>query len=138
MAEAAELQRTQQTIISRFLFHHFGHQVVVLQCQLAAYGSSYGKKVLYSLRDVSKLFEFYLPEMLDSSKKEINKLELTLGGDHGKGAFTLLACLIIRFTDALDPQVMEFQIREIDSEMDLMELLLPLVKKLEAGLKAIY
>jgi hypothetical protein len=145
MAEAANLRTTQQTIISRFLFHHFGHRVVVPQRQLAAYGSTYveyetfteifnGKQVLYSFRDISKLFEFYLPEMLESFKKEIDKLELTLGGDHGKGAFTFLACLIIRFTDGSDPQVMEFQIGEIDSEKDSMELLLPLVKKLEVGL----
>jgi hypothetical protein len=41
MAEAANLRTTQQTIISiRFLFHHFGHRVVVPQRQLAAYGSS--------------------------------------------------------------------------------------------------
>jgi hypothetical protein len=122
------------------------HRVVVSQSQLAAYRSSYveyetftetfnGKKVMYSFRDVSKLFDFYLPEMLESFKKEIDKLELTLGGDHGKGAFTFLACLIIRFTDDSDPQVMEFQIEEIDSATDLMELLLPLVKKLEVGLK---
>jgi hypothetical protein len=146
MAEAANLRTTQQTIISRFLFHHFGHRVVVPQRQLAACGSSYveyetftetfnGKKVLHSFRDVSKLFEFYLPEMLESFKKEVDKLELTLGGDHGKGAFTFLACLIIQFTDGSDPQVMEFQIGEIDSETDSMELLLPLVKKLEVGLK---
>jgi hypothetical protein len=81
------------------------------------------------------LFEFYLPEMLESFKKEIDKLELTLGGDHGRGAFTFLGCLIIRYTDGSDPQVMEFQIGEIDSETDSMELLLPLVKKLEVGLK---
>jgi hypothetical protein len=147
MAESANLRTTQQTIISRFLFHHFGHRVVVPQRELAAYGSSYveyetftetfkGKKVLYSFRDVSKLFDFYLPEMLESFKKEIDKLELTLGGDHGKGAFTFLACLIIRFTDGSDPKVMEFQIGEIDSETDSMELLLPLVKKLEVGLKS--
>jgi hypothetical protein len=82
------------------------------QWQLAARGSSFaeretftetynGKKVLCSCPDVSKLFNFCLPQMLESFKKEIDKLELTLGGDHWKGAFTFLACLIIRFTDHL-------------------------------------
>jgi hypothetical protein len=75
-----------------------------------------GKKVLYLFWDISKLFEFYLPEMLESFKQDIDKLELTLGGNHGKGGFTFLACLIIQCTDGLDPKVMEFQIGEIDSE----------------------
>ena len=68
----ANLRTTQQTIISKFLFHNFGHRIVVPQRQLAAYRSSYveyetfteifgGKKVSYSFRDVSKLFKFYLP-----------------------------------------------------------------------------
>jgi hypothetical protein len=59
MAEAANLQTTQQKVITRFLFHHFGHQVVVPQRELATYGSQYvtfkmftktfkGRKVLYS------------------------------------------------------------------------------------------
>jgi hypothetical protein len=58
MAEAANLRTTQPQFITRFLFHHFGHQVVVPQRELAAYGSQYvtfktftktfkGKKVLY-------------------------------------------------------------------------------------------
>jgi hypothetical protein len=36
MAEAANLQSRQQRIIARFLFHHFGHQVVVPQRKLVA------------------------------------------------------------------------------------------------------
>jgi hypothetical protein len=73
--------------------------------------------------------------MLGSFNKKIGKMELTLGGDHGKGAFTFIACLIIQFEDPLEePQVLEFQIGEINSEKDSMELLLPLVKKLGEGL----
>jgi hypothetical protein len=79
---------------------------VVPQRQLAACGSNFvehetftktfnGKKILCSFRDVSKLFHFHLPEMLESFKKEIDKLELKFGGGHGKGAFTFLACLIV-------------------------------------------
>ncbi len=127
MAEAANLRTTQQKVITRFLFHHFGHRVVVPQRELAAYGSQYvtfeiftktfkGRKVLYSYRDITVLLEFYLPQMLGSFNKAIDKMELTLGGDHGKGAFTFIACLIIRFEDPLEePQVLEFQIGEIDS-----------------------
>jgi hypothetical protein len=41
MAEAVNLRTTQQRLISRFLFHHFGHRVVVPQRELVAYGSQY-------------------------------------------------------------------------------------------------
>ena len=146
MAEAANLRTTQQKVITRFLFHHFGHRVVVPQRELAAYGSQYvtfetftktfsGKKVLYSYRDITVLLKFYLPQIVGSFNKTIHKMDLTLGGDHGKGAFTFIACLIIRFEDPLEePQVLEFQIGEIDSEKDSMELLLPLVEKIGEGL----
>jgi hypothetical protein len=73
--------------------------------------------------------------MLGSFNTRIGKMELTLGGDHGKRAFTSIACLIIRFEDPLEePQLLEFQIGEIDSNKDSMELLLPLVEKLGEGL----
>jgi hypothetical protein len=120
--------------------------VVVPQRELAAYGSQYvtfktftksfnGRKVLYSYRDITVLLEFYLRQLLGSFNKKINKMELTLGGDHGKGAFTFIACLIVWFEDPLEaPQVLEFQIGKIDSEKDSMELLLPLVEKLGEGL----
>jgi hypothetical protein len=146
MAEVANLRTTQQRVISRFLFHHFGHRVVVPQRDLAAYGLQYvifetftktlnRRKVLYSYRDVTMLLEFYLPQMLGSFSKKIDKMELTLGGNHGKGAFTFIACLIARFEDpSEEPQVLEFQIGEIDSKKDSVELLLPLVEILGEGL----
>jgi hypothetical protein len=68
--------------------------------------------------------------LLESFEKRISKFELTLGGDHGKGAFTFLACLIIRFADGSDPKEIELQIGEIGSETDTMEVLQPLVNKL--------
>jgi hypothetical protein len=90
---------------------------------------------LYSYRGVTMLLEFYLPQMLGSFSKNVEKMELTLGGDHGKGTFTFIACLIVRFEDpSEEPQVLEFQIGEIDSEKDSMKLLLPLVEKLGEGL----
>jgi hypothetical protein len=46
-----------------------------------------------------------------------------------------IACLIVRFEDpSEEPQVLEFQIGEVDSETDSMELLLPLVERLGEGL----
>jgi hypothetical protein len=110
MAEAANLRTTQQRVISRFLFHHFGHRVVIPQRELAVYGSQFvtfetftktfnERKVLYLYGDVTMLLEIYLPQMLGSFSKNIEKMELTLQGDHGRGAFTFIACLIVRFED---------------------------------------
>ena len=136
------MRMTQQIQISRYLTQLFGHKVVVSQRELAAFGSEFvpyetfheeigGKKILYSYRDLAKLLEFYLPELLESFEKPISKFELTLGGDHGKGAFnTFLACLIIRFVDNFDPVETELQIGEIGSETDTIEVLQPLVDKL--------
>jgi hypothetical protein len=42
---------------------------------------------------------------------------------HGKGAFTFLACLIIRFADGSGPLEIELQSGEIGSETDTMEVL---------------
>jgi hypothetical protein len=85
MAEVANLRTTQQKVITRFLYHHFGHWVVVPQRKLAAYGSQYvrfetftktfkGRKVLYSYQDITVLLEFYLPQMLGSFNKNIRPL----------------------------------------------------------------
>jgi hypothetical protein len=150
MAEAANLRTTQQRVISRFLFNHFRHRVVGPQRELAVYGSQYvtferftktfnRRKVLYSYRDITMLLEFYLPQMLGSFIKKIDKRELTLGGDRNTGAFTFIACLIVRFEDpSEEPQVLEFQIGKIDSETDSMELLLLLVEKLGEGLLSMH
>jgi hypothetical protein len=76
------------------------------------------------------LLEFYLPQMLGSFDKKINKMELTLWEDHGKGAFTVIACLIIQFEDPWEEaQVLEFQIGKIDCKKLSKELLLLLVAK---------
>jgi hypothetical protein len=76
---------------------------------------------LYSYRDLAQLLEFYLPELLESFEEAISKFELTLGGDHGKGAFTFLACLMIGFADGSDFLEIELQIGEIGSETDTVE-----------------
>jgi hypothetical protein len=119
MVESANLRTTRQTVISRFLFHHFGHWVVVPQRQLAAmqiaicnvwnvYQDIQWKESSVLDQDITVLLEFYLPQMLESFNKTIDKIELTLvGGEHGKGAFAFIARLIVRFDDPLEePQVL--------------------------------
>lgn len=47
-------------------------------------------------------------------QQNIYKMELRLGGDHGKDTFTFIACLITQFEDPLEePHVLEFQIGEV-------------------------
>ena len=81
------------------------------------------------------MVSFYLPEFVKEFEKPIETMEIMLGGDHGKGSFTFLATLVIRFEDKLDPYILEMQVGEIASAQALVELLKPLVKKLEEGLK---
>jgi hypothetical protein len=142
----ANLQTTQQREIAKYLQAHFGFPVVVPKKELASYGSTFvdyeifykefnGKKVQYSFRSIPKMLLFYLPEFLKEFKKPIETMEIMLGGDHGKGSFTFLATLAIRFADRSDPYILEMQVGEIASAQDSVELLKPLVKKLEEGLK---
>lgn len=81
------------------------------------------------------MLSFYLPEFLKEFKKLIESMEIMLGGDHGKGFFACLTTLVIQFADKLDPYILEMQVREIAWTQDLVELLKPLMKKLELGLQ---
>jgi hypothetical protein len=81
MAEPENLQMTQQIQISRFLTQPFGHKVVILQQELLApFGLEFvpyetfhkvigGKQILYYFCHLAQLWEFYLPELLESFKK---------------------------------------------------------------------
>jgi hypothetical protein len=65
----------------------------------------------------------------------ITKCELSLGENHGKGAFTFLAVLFVRYQDPLEPPtILEFQIGEMSSMTDLVELLRQMTRKLEISL----
>jgi hypothetical protein len=67
---------------------------------------------------------FYGRTIFEDSCKEIDKLELLLGGDHGKVAFTFLFVVVVRYKENTHtPMIVELQLGQIDSTKDSMDLL---------------
>ena len=67
---------------------------------------------------------------------DIEKIEICLGGDHGKGKFTFVAMIIVRYINKQRAsKIFEFQIGQIDHGGDTVELLEPLLSRLEKGIK---
>jgi hypothetical protein len=149
MCEDANLQTGQQRVINSYLLYHFGKRVSVSEQEIRDVGSKYvpyvtanwvieghKKKILYSHRSAYDLFQHYARTIFEDSQKEIDKLELLLGGDHGKGAFTFLFVIVVRYKDVTRaPMIVELQLGQIDSTEDSMELLWPLLDYMMAGLK---
>jgi hypothetical protein len=94
------------------------------------------KKILYSHRSAYDLFQCYGRTIVEDSGNKIEKLELLLGaGDHGKGAFTFLFVVVVRYKDPTRaPMIVELQLGQIDSTEDSMELLRPLLDDMMPGL----
>ena len=142
MSEEANLRLNQQRIVNKYLLHHFGHRVCVPETNISEIGSSFipytcdqfkheGKKINYSHRKLTELLNHYSLVLFDRKHlEEIEKVEVLLGGDHGKGAFTFLAIIIIRFKTTKEPLILDLQIGQIDSQDDKLELLRPLVGKI--------
>ena len=67
----------------------------------------------------------------------IEQIELLFGGNHGKGAFIFLMTVIVRFQSwlGLKDEFYNFQLGQIDTTSDTANLLQPLVKDLEVGIK---
>jgi hypothetical protein len=99
--DANNLQTGQQSIINSYLSYHFGKQASVSEREIREVGSNdvpyvtvsrvivgHKKKILYSHRSTYDLFQCYGRAIFEDSGKEIEKLDLLLGGDHRKGAFT--------------------------------------------------
>jgi hypothetical protein len=149
MCEDANLQTGQQRIINSYLSYHFGKRVCVSEREITEVGSDYvpyvtanrliegqKKKILYSHRSAHDLFQCYGRTIFEGSRNEIDKLELLLGGDHGKGAFTFLFVIVVRYKDSTRaPMIVELQLGQIDSTEDSMELLRPLLDDMVPGLK---
>ena len=137
MCEDANLQTGQQRIINSYLSYHFGKRVCVSESEIAEVGSNYfpyvtanqvivgqKKKILYFHWSAYDLFQCYGRTIFEDSRTEIDKLELLLGGDHGKGAFTFMFVIVVRYKDSTRaPMIVELQLGQIDSTKDSMELL---------------
>jgi hypothetical protein len=148
MYKDANLQTGQQRIINSYLSYHFGKRVSVSEREIREVGLNYvpyvtanrvivghKKKILYSHRSAYDLFQCYGRTIFEDSGNEIEKLELLLGGDHGKGAFTFLFAIVVRYKDPTRaPMIVELQLGQIDSTEDSMELLRPLLDAMMPGL----
>ena len=68
----------------------------------------------------------------------VDNLELVLGGDHGKGSYSLLASIVVRFKDhRRDPDVLDLECGRIEYHQDKIELLKILIEKLKPSLDRI-
>ena len=70
-----------------------------------------------------------------SDLEDVLHLELALGGNHGKGAFTFLAVVFVRYSNGNKCNIFEMQVGQIDSASDSAEILKPLLEKLEVALQ---
>jgi hypothetical protein len=68
---------------------------------------------------------------------DISHAKLALGGDHGKGAFTFLAVLFLRYTNGKKVSIFEMQVGQIGSASDSAEIIKPLIEKLEETIRRI-
>ena len=93
------------------------------------------EKIRYHHRSAGVIFKKYVKTIVGDKVHEIEKLELLFGGDHGKGAFTFLFVVIVRFIDGREPNLFEFQIGQIDSKDDSVTYLRPLIMDLQEGVQ---
>ena len=85
------------------------------------------------------MIAFYSNNLLFQRTDQIEKIEICLGGDHGKRKFIFMAIVAIRYKkeSGLEPLIKEYQIGQIDHSSDNVELLRPLLKFLEPGIRAL-
>ena len=145
MVEESNLRKTQQQTVKAYINHHFGRRIVdtdraiaQVGCEFVPYISSEkiieGEKISYHHRSAIELFRQYSHNILVDAQ-HISNVELLFGGDHGKGAFTFMFVVIVRYSNNLQrqPGVFEFQLGQIDSVKDSEELLKPLMLDMEEG-----
>ena len=140
MTEEGNLRVNRKRVVNKHLTCHFGRRVCKSEEDISKIGSNYieynieyekvdNKKVMYSYRDLSLLMEYHVRDLFITDIHQIEKIEVMLGGDHGKVAFVFLATVIIQYkNDCHDAIIMDLQIGEIDSGTDYMEHLIPLLQ----------
>ena len=139
MSKEANLKTKQERIINGYLTVWFGKRICATELEIASVGNDYvpyvtktlhfdSMKVDYAYRSPVCLIQKY-STLIFSSLPSIKKIELCVGGDHGKGAFTMMLIVIVRYEDK-DPLILEFQIGQIDATSDSIEYLSPLLKHL--------
>ena len=81
--------------------------------------------------------DHYHSTILGHDPGKIAKINICLGGDNGKGKFMFSAVIVVRFHDNLIKEAIDhvYQIGQIDDPEDSVELLQPLLLRLEEGIK---
>lgn len=124
---------------------HFDKSPVVLTEEIDGTGSSCvlcankqltfdKEKVDHSHGSAAAMFKKCAPSILLEDKESMDKLEVLLGGDHGKGAFTFLCVVTVRHKGSREPTVIELQTGQINSAKDSVELLQPLLEDMRVGI----
>jgi hypothetical protein len=75
-----------------------------------------------------------------SDPEDVERIDMPLGSDHGQGAFTFMALLTVRYTKKSKKdgsKYLAMQIGQIESEVDSVEMLKPLVATIEKGVRRI-
>ena len=98
-----------------------------------------GKKIIYHYWNLTSLLAHYSSVIFNKKHlHDIEKVEVLLGGDHGKGAFSFLAIIIVRFKTFKSPIILDLQIGQIDSTEDKMNMLKPLLDMIQLDIKKMY
>ena len=102
----------------------------------------FGAKIKFKHRDVDKLTHHCveIEEWFSYEEKfqDTSNIEVTLGGDHGKGSYTLLLSIVVRFRDYdKEPDMLNLECGRIEYHQDKLELLKILVNKLLPSLRRI-
>lgn len=110
MVEAASLRVTQQWIMNKFLTLNFGKRIVESEKKLDSLNKYYipyqkhqfdysdGRRISIFHRSLATLFEFHKKRFVPKKLAHIKHIEVSLGGDHGKGSHTFLAIVKLHYT----------------------------------------
>jgi hypothetical protein len=96
-----------------------------------------GNPIDYWYKDIDHVLKYMVNSVSACQDLEdLERLDMSLGGDHGQGAFTLMALLALRYKEesGKESKYLALQIGQIESAADSVEILKPLVDRLEAGL----
>jgi hypothetical protein len=126
MCEDCNFDISTQRLPSMYLRYHFGTRVAAPATLIREVGNDYipfttfekkidGKRICNSFRDIDTM----LTHAINTASAlrdldDVSHAELALGGDHGKGAFTFLAVLFLRYRNGKKVSIFEMQVGQID------------------------
>ena len=123
MVEAASLRITQQQIINKFLTAYFGKRIVISEREIAKLIEDYVPYLKHELTDlnrclvivwhrkISELIKFHFSKLMRRDiLVSLKKVELCLGGDHGKENYLFIAVLLFCYEGGKDTYRLELKL----------------------------